>query len=110
MTRANEAPWFAKAGAASGIMPISYFVGSSIFALKGGGYGCFFSLTGIDMESRTDEDLNVRVRGVEASLLEQAMNICANKGIWQRFDTNWAVWRHFEQRNTQVNGGSVEAV
>jgi type IV secretion system protein VirB4 len=68
MTRANNAPWFTKAGAATGIMPLSHFVGNNIFALKGGGYGCLFSLVGIDDESRTNEDLDVRVRGVEASL------------------------------------------
>jgi type IV secretion system protein VirB4 len=68
MTHANNAPWFTKAGAATSIVPISHFVGSSIFALKGGGYGCLFSLDGIDPESRTDEDLDVRVRGVEAAL------------------------------------------
>jgi type IV secretion system protein VirB4 len=38
MTRANNAPWFTKAGAATGIMPLSQFVGESMFALKGGGY------------------------------------------------------------------------
>ena len=68
MTRANSAPWFTKAGAATSIMPISHFVGPNIFALKGGGYGCLLSLDGIDPESRTDEDLDVRVRGVEAAL------------------------------------------
>src|ERR1700678_3396873 len=68
MTHANKAPWFTKAGAATSIVPISHFVGTSIFALKGGGYGCLFSLDGIDPESRTDEDLDVRVRGVEAAL------------------------------------------
>src|SRR5271156_7220273 len=68
MTRANNAPWFTKAGAASSIVPLSHFVGASIFALKGGGYGCLFSLDGIDPESRTAEDLDVRVCGVEAAL------------------------------------------
>jgi type IV secretion system protein VirB4 len=68
MTHANNAPWFTKAGAATSILPISHFVGPHTFALKGGGYGCLFSLEGIDPESRTDEDLDVRVRGVEASL------------------------------------------
>jgi type IV secretion system protein VirB4 len=43
MTRANaeqqkHTPWFAKAGAACSIVPISRFVGPSVFALKGGGY------------------------------------------------------------------------
>jgi type IV secretion system protein VirB4 len=68
MTHANNAPWFTKAGAATSIVPLSHFVGGSIFALKGSGYGCLFSLDGIDPESRTDEDLDVRVRGVEAAL------------------------------------------
>jgi type IV secretion system protein VirB4 len=68
MTRANNPPWFTKAGAASGIMPISHFAGANIFALKGGGHGCLFSLGGIDPESRTDEDLEVRVRDLEAAL------------------------------------------
>ena len=44
MTRANteqskHTPWFAKAGAACSIIPISRFVSPSIFALKGGGFG-----------------------------------------------------------------------
>ena len=43
MTHANteqfkHTPWFAKAGAACSIVPISPFVSPSIFALKGGGY------------------------------------------------------------------------
>ena len=37
MTHANNSPWFTKAAAASGIMPLSHFVGNSVFALKGGG-------------------------------------------------------------------------
>ena len=49
MTRANSAPWFTKAGAATSIMPISHFVGANIFALKSGGYGCLFSLDGISI-------------------------------------------------------------
>src|SRR5271163_1120758 len=76
MTHANNAPWFTKAGAASGIMSISHFVGSHIFALKGGGYGCLFRLEGIDPESRTDDDLDVRVRGVEAALRGLPQDSC----------------------------------
>ena len=73
MTRANveqqkHTPWFAKAGAACSIVPISRFVGSSIFALKGGGYGCLFSLTGLDEEALTDLELEARVRQVEGAL------------------------------------------
>ena len=51
-------PWFAKAGAACSIIPISRFVNDRIFALKGGGYGCLFSLAGIDEEGLTDQELD----------------------------------------------------
>ena len=69
MTRANNAPWFTKAGAASGIMPISHFVGDQYLShsREVATDACSRS-SGIDMESQTDEDLDVRVRGVEASL------------------------------------------
>ena len=73
MTRANAeqqklTPWFAKAGAACSIVPISRFVGPSTFALKGGGYGCLFSLTGVDEEGKTDRELDSLVRSVEGAL------------------------------------------
>lgn len=73
MTRANteqqeHTPWFAKAGAACSIVPISRFVGPSIFALKGGGYGCLFSLTGLDEEALTDLELEARIRQIEGAL------------------------------------------
>jgi type IV secretion system protein VirB4 len=73
MTRANteqhkHTPWFAKAGAACSIVPICRFVGPNIFALKGGGYGCLFSLTGIDEEGLTDLELESRMRSIEGAL------------------------------------------
>ena len=73
MTRANteqikHTPWFAKAGAACSIVPISRFVGTNIFALKGGGYGCLFTLTGLDEEALTDQELEARVRQIEGAL------------------------------------------
>lgn len=73
MTRANteqqkNTPWFAKAGAACSIVPIARFVSEHIFALKGGGYGCLFSLSGIDEESLTEQELESRVRAVEGAL------------------------------------------
>src|SRR5271170_6145607 len=73
MIRANSeqlryTPWFAKAGAACSIIPISRFVGPRIFALKGGGYGCLFSLTGIDEEGLTDQELDARIRSIEGAL------------------------------------------
>ena len=73
MTRANteqlkHTPWFAKAGAACSIVPIARFVSPSIFALKGGGYGCLFSLAGIDEEGVTDLELDSRMRSIEGAL------------------------------------------
>jgi type IV secretion system protein VirB4 len=73
MTRANtkqikSVPWFAKAGAACSIVPISRFVNDHFFALKGGGYGCLFSLSGIDEEGLTDQELESQLRMIEGSL------------------------------------------
>ncbi|WP_263378477.1 VirB4 family type IV secretion system protein [Granulicella paludicola] len=73
MTRAKtkhlqSVPWFAKAGAACSIVPISRFVGPNHFAMKGGGYGCLFTLTGIDEEGITDLELETRVRSIEGAL------------------------------------------
>jgi type IV secretion system protein VirB4 len=73
MTRANSeqlkhTPWFAKAGAACSIVPISRFIGPNIFALKGGGYGCLFALAGIDEEGLTDRELDARMRSIEGAL------------------------------------------
>jgi type IV secretion system protein VirB4 len=73
MTRANteqlkHTPWYAKAGAACSIVPIARFVGPNMFALKGGGYGCLFSLSGIDEEGVTDLELDSRMRSIEGAL------------------------------------------
>ena len=73
MTRANTeqlkyTPWFAKAGAACSIVPIARFVNERIFALKGGGYGCLFSLAGIDEEGLTDQELEAEMRSIEGAL------------------------------------------
>jgi len=73
MTRVNTeqqkfTPWFAKAGAACSIVPIARFVNERIFALKGGGFGCLFSLTGVDEEALTDQGLEAQVRSIEGAL------------------------------------------
>jgi type IV secretion system protein VirB4 len=73
MTRVNTeqlkyTPWFAKAGAACSIIPIARFVNDRIFALKGGGYGCLFSLAGIDEEGLTDQELEAEMRSIEGAL------------------------------------------
>ncbi len=73
MTRASieqskYLPWFAKAGAACSIVPISRFVSPHCFALKGGGYGSLFRLNGIDEEGFTDQELDARIRTIEGAL------------------------------------------
>ena len=61
-------PWFAKAGAACSIVPIARFVNERIFSLKGGGYGCLFSLAGLDEEGLTDQELEAEMRSIEGAL------------------------------------------
>jgi type IV secretion system protein VirB4 len=71
MTRANadrSTPWFAQAGAACSIIPVSRFVGQNAFALKSGGYGVLFALAGIDEEGQTDEQLDFLCRRIEGAL------------------------------------------
>lgn len=61
--------WLVQAGSAASIVPIARFVGpGSTFALKGGGYGRLLLLEGIDEEGLTDQELESRVRGIEAAL------------------------------------------
>src|ERR1700744_1070885 len=81
MTRANAehakfVPWFAKAGAACSIVPIARFVNNHIFALKGGGYGCLFALTGIDEEGLTDQELESQLRMIEGALRGMPEGAC----------------------------------
>jgi type IV secretion system protein VirB4 len=73
MTRASSEqsrllPWYAKAGAASSIVPLSRWVAPTIFALKNGGYGIAASVTGMDEESLTDQELEARTRLIEGAL------------------------------------------
>ena len=73
MTRASSEqsrllPWYAKAGAASSIIPISRWVSPTIFALKNGGYGIAAQVTGIDEESLTDQELESRTRTLMGAL------------------------------------------
>jgi type IV secretion system protein VirB4 len=68
MTRANANQWFTDAKAANSIVPVARFVSPTIFATKTSGYGCLFSLTGVDEEGLTDQELDARVRAVEGGL------------------------------------------
>ncbi len=66
--QARLMPWYAKAGAASSIVPLSRWVSPTIFALKNGGYGFLAHLTGIDEESLTDQEIESRTRLIQAAL------------------------------------------
>jgi len=68
MTRANANQWFRTAKAANSIVPIARFVSPTIFATKTSGYGCLFSVAGVDEEGLTDQELDARVRAVEGGL------------------------------------------
>ncbi len=61
-------PWYAKAGAASSIVPLSRWVSPTIFALKNGGYGVAASVAGMDEESLTDHELESRTRTLQGAL------------------------------------------
>jgi len=73
---AKRTPWYTKAGAACSIIPIARFIDPHVFALKGGGYGCVFSLTGIEEEGQTDEELDSRIRLIENALRGLPMDAC----------------------------------
>ena len=73
MTRASSeqrkhTPFFAQAGAASSIVPVTRAVGPHALATKTGGYCVFFKTKGVDQESLSDQELDSTVRGVEAAL------------------------------------------
>ena len=68
MTRANANQWFTDAKAANSIVPIARFVSPTVFATKSSGYGCLFSVTGVDDEGLTDQELEARIRAIEGGL------------------------------------------
>src|SRR6202012_3632494 len=81
MTRASTEqakfiPWFAKAGAACSIVPVARFVNDHIFALKRGGYGCLFFLSGLDQEGLTDRELESHLRMIEGALRDLPEGAC----------------------------------
>ena len=103
MTRANaeqqkNTPWFAKAGAACSIVPITRFVSDHIFALKGGGFGCLFSLTGVDEESLTELELDSRIRSVEGALRGLPEGSCLYQ--YTRVMSGYELPRQAEYANT----------
>jgi type IV secretion system protein VirB4 len=61
-------PWYAKAGAASSIVPLARWVSPTVFALKNGGYGVAASVAGMDEESLTDQELESRTRTLQGAL------------------------------------------
>jgi type IV secretion system protein VirB4 len=98
MTRVNTeqlkyTPWFAKAGAACSIVPIGRFVNDRTFALKGGGYGCLFSLAGLDEEGLTDQELEAEMRSIEGALRGLPEGSCLYQYIrvMSGFDLHWCL-------------------
>ena len=107
MTRANTeqlkyTPWFAKAGAACSIVPISRFVNDRIFALKGGGYGCLFSLAGLDEEGLTDQELEAQVRSIEGALRGLPEGSCLYQYTRVLSGVNLPQKEHYANPVTQV--------
>lgn len=72
MTRANnykQLKWLDLAGSAASILRISRFVGpGGVFAFKADGCGQAFSVQGMDEEGLTNQELEAKVRGFEATL------------------------------------------
>ena len=68
MTHANANQWYTGAKAANSIIPIARFVSPTIFATKTGGYGCVFSVVGVDEEGLTDQELDSILRAIEGGL------------------------------------------
>jgi type IV secretion system protein VirB4 len=68
MTRANANQWFTDAKAANSIVPLARFVSPTVFATKSSGYGCLFSVTGVDEEGLTDQELDAKIRAIEGGL------------------------------------------
>ncbi|ADW71390.1 VirB4 family type IV secretion system protein [Granulicella tundricola] len=77
----KQTPWFAQAGAACSIVPISRFVSERDFALKGEGYGCLFSLTGKDEESLTDQEIEATVRDIEGATRGLPEGFCLHQYV-----------------------------
>ena len=63
----KRTPWFAQAGAACSIIPVSRAVSNTVFSLKPGGYCTFFKLPGMDEEGLTDQELESRMRTLEGA-------------------------------------------
>lgn len=81
MTRASaeqqkHTPWFAKAGAACSIVPISRWVTSHVFANKDNAYGVWFSLESRDTESLTDEEIQALLATLEGTLRGLTEGFC----------------------------------
>jgi len=107
MIRANSeqlkhTPWFARAGAASSIVPIARFIGPNVFALKGGGYGCLVALSGIDEEGLTDQELDARMRSIEGALRGMPEGACLYQYTRMMSGFNLPRQRKYANAVTQV--------
>ncbi len=73
--------WFADAGAASTLFPISRFLNDALFATDEGGYGLVLQLNGIDPECVSDEKL----AACSASMLQAQRLIGERLTLFQTF-------------------------
>lgn len=74
--QARLLPWYAKAGAASSIVPLARWVAPRIFANKDGAYGIVGKVQGVDEESLTDQELEGVSRSVGDALRGMPEGAC----------------------------------
>lgn len=74
--QAHLLPWYAKAGAASSIVPLARWVAPRIFANKDGAYGIVGKVQGVDEESLTDQELEGVSRSVGDALRGMPEGAC----------------------------------
>ena len=61
--------WYRKSRPTRSIVPVTRFISDTVFALKNGGYGCLFAVTGIDDEGLTDQAVADSVSCIYGALL-----------------------------------------
>jgi type IV secretion system protein VirB4 len=107
MTRANANQWFTAAKAANSIVPIARFVSPTIFATKTSGYGCLFSVAGVDEEGLTDQELDARVRAVEGGLRGLPEGACLYQ--YMRIKSGFDIPRRPQYDERLHRGGGASA-
>jgi len=105
MTRANSnqhTPWFAQAGAASSIIPVSRFIGPNVFALKSGGYGVMFLCAASTKKAKRMNSLNTLCQRIEGALRTLPPDACLYQ--YTRIQSGFQIPRqtHYENPVTEA--------